>query len=138
MTPDEFTRRVAEAPVGRLATVDAAHRPHVVPCCFALEGDLAYSAVDEKPKRTKRLARLEHIRVNPAVSLVVDHYEDDWSCLWWVRLDGRARLVEAGPEWERAISLLQAKYPQYQAQPPTGTVIAIEVVGWASWSAAGG
>lgn len=138
MIPDEFARRVAEAPIARLATVDAAHRPHVVPCCFALEGDVAYSAVDEKPKRTKRLARLEHIRANPAVSLVVDHYEGDWSRLWWVRLDGRARLVEAGPEWERAISLLQAKYPQYRARPPTGTVIAVEVERRTAWSAAGG
>ena len=133
---DDLLQQAAAAPVGRLATVDATGRPHAVPCCFAVEGDVVYSAVDEKPKRTKRLRRLENIRANPAVCLVVDHYEDDWSALWWVRLEGQARLVEGGPEWERAVSLLVAKYPQYQAAPPTGTVIAVEIERRLAWSPA--
>jgi PPOX class probable F420-dependent enzyme len=134
VTEEEARERVAAAPVARLATVDAAGRPRVQPCCFALVGDVVYSAVDAKPKRSMRLARLDDIAVNPAVALVVDHYEDDWSKLWWVRLSGRARLVEGGPEWERAVAQLVAKYPQYRANPPTGTVIAVAVERWASWS----
>lgn len=134
MTEEEARERVAGAPVARLATVDAAGRPRVQPCCFALSGEVVYSAVDAKPKRSMRLARLDDIAANPAVALVVDNYDDDWSKLWWVRLSGRARLVEGGPEWERAIGLLVQKYSQYQERPPTGTVIAVEVERWASWS----
>ena len=134
MTEEEARERVASAPVARLATVDAAGRPRVQPCCFALDGDVVYSAVDAKPKRSTRLARLDDIAANPAVALVVDHYEDDWSKLWWVRLSGLARLLDEGPERERAVSLLVQKYPQYQESPPTGTVIAVEVERWASWS----
>ena len=135
MLDAELRRRVETAPVARLATVDAAGRPRVVPCCFALDGDVAYSAVDHKPKRTSRLARLSDIEANPAVSLVVDHYEDDWSALWWVRLDGRARVVEDGPEWERGVALLVAKYLQYRERPPAGPVIAITVERVRAWSA---
>jgi PPOX class probable F420-dependent enzyme len=134
VTEDDARRRVAAAQVARLATVDSAGRPRVQPCCFALDGDVVYSAVDAKPKSTMRLARLDDIAGNPAVALVVDHYEEDWSKLWWVRLSGRARLVEDGPEWERAVALLVQKYSQYQERPPTGTVIAVAVERWASWS----
>jgi PPOX class probable F420-dependent enzyme, Rv0121 family len=130
----ELRRRAEAAPVARLGTVDAEGRPRVVPCCFALDGDLVYSAVDHKPKRTSRLARLDDIRAHPAVCLVVDHYEDDWSQLWWVRLDGSARVVEEGPEWERGLDLLVAKYPQYRERRPTGPVIVIAVERRHAWS----
>ena len=139
----EFTARVAAWPVARLATVGPEGRPHLVPCCFALvlgdtpgpgDGDVVYSAVDSKPKRSERLQRLEHVRANPAVCLLVDHYDDDWSALWWVRLDGRGRLVEAGPERSRALELLCAKYAQYRRNPPGGAVLAIDITGWRSWS----
>lgn len=135
MREEELRRRVEAAPVARLATVDAGGRPRVVPCCFALDGDLAYSAVDHKPKRTSRLMRLDNIRAHPSVCLVVDHYEDDWSALWWVRLDGSARVVEDGPEWQRGVDLLVAKYAQYREHPPTGPVIVIAVEHRRSWSA---
>jgi PPOX class probable F420-dependent enzyme len=121
--------------VARLATVDAEGRPHLVPCCFALEGDVAYSVVDHKPKRSTALRRLDNIRANPSVCLLVDHYEDDWSALWWVRLDGRARVVTEGPEHEQAIALLCAKYPEYRATPPSGTVVAIDVRSCLTWAA---
>lgn len=134
MLDPELRRRAEAAPVARLATVDAGGRPRVVPCCFALDGDFAYSAVDHKPKRSSRLARLDDIRAHPAVSLVVDHYEDDWSELWWVRLDGAARVVEEGPDWERGIDLLVAKYPQYRERRPTGPVIVIAVERRRAWS----
>jgi PPOX class probable F420-dependent enzyme len=133
---DEELSRLAEAaPIARLATVDPAGNPRVVPCCFALDGDVVYSAVDHKPKRTSRLARLDDIRGHPAVSLVVDHYEDDWSQLWWVRLDGSARVVDDGPVWQRGVDLLVAKYRQYQERAPTGPVIVIAVERRRSWSA---
>jgi len=123
--------------VARLATVDADCRPHLVPCCFRLDGDVAYSVVDHKPKRSTALRRLENIRAHPAVCLLVDHYEDDWSTLWWVRFDGLARVVTEGPEHERAIALLIAKYPQYRAARPSGAVVAIDITAARSWAASG-
>ena len=125
------------AVVARLATVDGDGQPHLVPCCFAVDGDVAYSVVDHKPKRSRALRRLDNIRANPAVSLLVDHYVDDWSHLWWVRFDGGARLVVDGPEHASAIALLCTKYEQYRATPPSGTVIAIDVTAVHSWAASG-
>ncbi|MGH9023198.1 MAG: TIGR03668 family PPOX class F420-dependent oxidoreductase, partial [Acidimicrobiia bacterium] len=104
MTSEAIRARVAAAPVGRLATTRPDGRVHLVPCCFALSGDLAYSAVDRKPKRSPRLERLSNIGANPSVTLLVDHYEEDWSRLWWVVLEGRARVIEAGPESDSALS----------------------------------
>jgi PPOX class probable F420-dependent enzyme len=127
---------VTEARVARLATTEADGPPHLVPCCFALEGDVLYSAVDEKPKRSRRLKRLENIRRHRGVTVLVDHYEEDWSRLWWVRLRGEARVVEDGMEREHALSLLEAKYDQYRAEPPTGPVIVVEVREWRGWAAA--
>jgi len=121
--------------VGRLATVGADGRPHVVPICFALEGNTLYTAVDEKPKRTRRLRRLRDVEANPNVTVLVDHYEEDWSHLWWAQLRGRARIVESGPERERALALLAGKYEQYRAQPPQGPVIAVEIEERVEWAA---
>lgn len=125
--------RVAAARVARLATVGSDGRPHLVPICFALEGDTLYSAVDEKPKRSRGLKRLENIRAHAQVSVLVDHYEEDWTRLWWVRLDGAAGVVEEGPERERGLELLRAKYEQYRAEPPTGAVIAVRIERWRGW-----
>ena len=129
-------RRVARAAVGRLATIDERGRPHLVPFCFALEGDVLYSAVDEKPKRTQRLKRLENIQLHPEVAVLVDHYEEDWSRLWWVRLRGTAHVIEDGPKRERALALLAEKYAQYRSEPPRGAVIVVSVEEWRGWSAA--
>ena len=131
---DAFHRRAAAWPVARLATVGGDGAPHLVPCCFVLDGNVAYSVVDHKPKRSAALRRLDNIRANPSVCLLVDHYEDDWSRLWWVRFDGRARLLDSGPEHTSALALLRAKYEQYRATPPSGTVIAIDVTGVRSWA----
>lgn len=136
MPTDEARRRFAAAAVARLATVDAAGRPHLVPITFALEEDTLYSAVDAKPKSTNRLKRLANIAANPAVTLLVDYYEDDWTALWWVRADGRARVERTGPAAERAREVLAGKYRQYQATPPTGPVIVVTVTHWRAWSAA--
>jgi PPOX class probable F420-dependent enzyme len=117
-------------PVARLATVGRDGRPHVVPICFVVEGDTLYTAVDEKPKRTRRLRRLENIEANPRVEVLIDHYEDDWSRLWWVRLRGTARIVDD----PRALELLAAKYPQYRERPPAGPVIAVAIEERVEWT----
>ena len=127
--------RVATARVGRLATTDPQGRLHLVPFCFALDGDTLYSAVDEKPKRTMRLRRLANIRARPSVAVLVDHYEDDWSRLWWVRLRGKARVIESGAEREHALALLAEKYAQYRTDEPAGAVIAVRIEEWYGWAA---
>ncbi len=125
--------RVAAARVGRLATVTPEGRPHLVPCCFALDGDRICTPVDAKPKSTLALRRLDNLRANPAVSLLVDHYEDDWSRLWWVRVDGRGRVVEGGPERDAVLDILAAKYPQYRETRPPGPVIVLDDLVWRAW-----
>lgn len=120
--------------VGRLATVTADGEPHVVPCCFVLDGERLYSAVDGKPKSTMALKRLDNIRARPRASLVVDHYADDWSELWWVRVDGTAVVVESEDERRSALQALAAKYRQYRSDPPTGSVMRIDVTRWTSWA----
>ncbi len=125
--------RVTAARVGRLATVTPAGEPHVVPCCFVLDGDTILSAVDAKPKSTLALRRLDNLRARPRAALLVDHYDDDWSTLWWVRADGDGRVIDAGAERERALDLLAAKYPQYRTRRPPGPVVAVVVTRWRAW-----
>lgn len=129
-------RRIGGARVGRLATTGPGGQPHVVPVCFALDGDAIYFAVDAKPKQSTDLKRLRNIAANPAVSLLVDHYEDDWTKLWWVRVDGHARAVTEGAESERAIELLAGRYEQYKRSRPAGPVVAIAIDRWSGWSGA--
>jgi PPOX class probable F420-dependent enzyme len=111
-----------------------------VPVTFAvIEPDTVVTAVDDKPKRTRRLARLENVARDDRVTLLVDHYDDaDWSALWWVRLRGRARIVPGGPIFERAVKALVAKYPQYAKRDPKGPVISIDVADWRGWTASAG
>jgi PPOX class probable F420-dependent enzyme len=139
MTGDEARERFAAARVARLATADAAGRPHLVPIVFAVVGQTVVSAVDAKPKRSTALRRLANIAANPRVAVLVDHYEDDWTALWWVRADGAARLLRAEePEGRTALDALTGRYPQYREQPPPGPVIAIDVDHWSYWSASAG
>ena len=127
-------RHLEEARIARLATADAAGRPHVVPISFAVDGDTLYFAVDAKPKRTRDLKRLRNISANPAVAVLVDHYEDDWSRLWWVRVDGTARVLDDGAEADHAVDLLVSRYPQYQRARPQGPVVAISIDRITGWS----
>ena len=137
MSPEEARARFAAARVARLATADAAGRPHLVPIAFAVVGDTIYSAVDAKPKRTRALRRLANVRANPAVSLLVDHWdEEDWSRLWWVRADGRGRvLAPEDPDARRAVELLAERYPRQRAE---GEVLAVAVERWSGWAASAG
>ena len=134
--PAWATEFLAVARVGRLATVDANGRPLVVPVCYALDGDRIYSAVDAKPKRTRELRRLRNIAENPLISLVVDEYDEDWTRLRYVIVEGTADVLTGGDEFSRAIDRLVAKYPQYRALTlprDSGAVIRIvpdRVVSW--------
>jgi PPOX class probable F420-dependent enzyme len=138
MNSAEARARFAAAPVAHLASADASGRPHAVPITFALVGETIYSAVDAKPKRTRALRRLANVAANPAVAVLVDHYERDWERLWWVRADGRGRTLGAGTgEARDALAALAARYERYRPTLPEGPVLAIDVERWVSWSAAG-
>ncbi|GAA3680524.1 TIGR03668 family PPOX class F420-dependent oxidoreductase [Nonomuraea antimicrobica] len=127
--------RFGAQPVARMARLAADGTPRLVPITFALDGDRVVTAVDHKPKTTTDLGRLRDLRRDPAVSLLADHYEDDWARLWWVRADGLASVVTAGPGREAALDLLTAKYAQYRERRPQGPVIVVEVTRWSAWSA---
>jgi PPOX class probable F420-dependent enzyme len=139
----EARERFAAARVARLATADAAARPHLVPVVFVVAGDCVYTVVDAKPKRTTALRRLGNVAENPAVALLADHYDDaDWDALWWVRAEGRGRVLDPASDVEaeraeaaRAVDLLRARYPQQRA---VGAVLAVDVERWSGWAAAAG
>ncbi|HEX5944741.1 MAG TPA: TIGR03668 family PPOX class F420-dependent oxidoreductase [Acidimicrobiales bacterium] len=133
MEPAARRDRLAAARVARLATVTPGGRPHLVPCCFALVEETAYSAVDAKPKSTLALRRLANLRANPQASLLVDHYAEEWATLWWIRVDGDGRVVDDGAERTTALAALAAKYEQYRRQPPPGAVIALDITAWRAW-----
>jgi PPOX class probable F420-dependent enzyme len=135
MTPEEARSRFAGERVARLATVGEGGAPHLVPIVFALDGDTVYQAVDHKPKRTTALRRLANAAAEPRVALLADRYDDgDWSRLWWVRAEGRARVLEpADAEARRAVDLLVERYAQYRETRPAGPVVAVDVERWAGW-----
>ncbi len=132
---EEMRSRIDGAMVARLATVGRDGRPHIVPITFALDDDTIYFAVDFKPKTTADLQRLRNIEANPSVSVLVDHYEDDWTKLWWVRVDGGARIVIDGAVFEKGIALLTQRYAPYRSVRPAGPVVAIAVERMTGWSA---
>lgn len=127
-----------EARVARLATADARGRPHVIPICFAVDGETIYTAIDEKPKRAapRRLRRVRNIEANPRIALIVDHYEEDWRRLRFALVTGTARIIDGGPGHARAIALLREKYPQYRAMRledrPVVKISPRAVVTWAA------
>jgi PPOX class probable F420-dependent enzyme len=133
--PEEVAReRLASVPVVRLATADETGRPHIVVVTFAVDGDRVYTAVDAKPKSTRDLKRLRNVRVNPRVAVLADHYEDDWTRLWWVRADATAVVVADPAGLAGPVGLLRARYPQYRDDPPAGPVIAMTVDRWTGWA----
>lgn len=151
----------AGARVARLATVAEDGQPHLVPVTFAVldarlgsgdqhpegrpaeradgepngrSGDRVAIAIDRKPKRTTDLKRLRNIRANPRASVLADHYEDDWTRLWWVRGDGHARVVTDDSSRTAPIRALASKYPQYRRDVPDGPVILIDIERWTGWA----
>ena len=136
MLKDEERRFLEAQRVARLATADAAGRPHAVPVCFALAGATAYIAIDGKPKRgpAAKLKRLRNIAENPAVALIADHYDEDWSALGWVMLRGSAEILTGGAERGEAQQLVKARYSQLAAMDLDGLpVIAIRIERVTSW-----
>ena len=125
--------RFAGARVARLATVSAAGAPHLVPVTFAVLDERIVFVVDDKPKSTTRLRRLDNIAARPSVCLLVDVYDDDWTRLWWVRADGIATILATDAE---AVDALAARYPAYVQRRPRGPVVSIAVTAWTGWAAA--
>ena len=134
VSQDMFLR---SARSGHLATSDNKGRPHVIPFCYVFDGESIYSVLDGKPKTSplRQLRRVRNILENPHVSVVIDHYEEDWSRLHFVLISGEARLLETGDEWLSAIVLLRDKYPQYQHMDlDESPVIKINPITYFPWS----
>jgi len=134
MDVEEMRGRLASARIGRLATAGPGGLPHLVPFCFAFSADRIVSVVDGKPKRTTELRRLANIRADPRVEVLVDHYEEDWSRIWWIRVKGTAEVLEPGGQREAAIDRLVEKYEQYRSERPRGAVLSILPERWVAWS----
>jgi PPOX class probable F420-dependent enzyme len=130
----ELRRRFASGPVARLSTVRPDGRPHVVPIVFALVGDTVFSAVDAKPKRSTDLQRLVNVRSEPRCALLVDHYDDDWRQLWWVRADGHGEVVDVPPAGHPGIEALVQRFSQYRDEPPSGPLLVVTVQRWTGWA----
>jgi PPOX class probable F420-dependent enzyme len=130
----ELRRRFASSPVARLSTVRPDGGPHVVPVVFALVDDTVFSAVDAKPKRSRDLQRLANVRTDPRCALLVDHYDDDWRRLWWVRADGVAEVVVGPPAEHPGIQALVQRFPEYRDQPPSGPLLVVTVQRWTGWA----
>jgi len=135
MLTDQQRAFLAAQRVARLASVDAAVRPHVVPICYALIGDKVYFTIDEKPKKKPaRLKRLANLRANPVAAVVADRYDEDWGRLGWVMVQGAAEIIESGPEHDAAQAALRARYPQLAAMQIEGLpVVAVRIDHVASW-----
>ncbi|HEX5695329.1 MAG TPA: TIGR03668 family PPOX class F420-dependent oxidoreductase [Acidimicrobiia bacterium] len=123
----EALDRLSSARVARLATITPDGRPHLVAITFAVLGDAVVHMIDDKPKTTPRLQRLVNVEATPRASLLVDSYDEDWSKLWWVRVDGEVSIARSGALWESARSSLGEKYPQYRSSPPGGPAIFLAI-----------
>src|SRR3954454_4922226 len=135
MADNDAVAMFAESPVAMLATVGSDGAPHVVPVVFAVHNDVVYTAVDAKRKTTQRLRRLANIEGNPKVCMFVEHYEDDWTQLWWVRADGVAAIQHSCEAMAVGYSMLRKKYVQYQRIALDGPVVTVDVQRWSSWHA---
>jgi PPOX class probable F420-dependent enzyme len=142
MLSDDERRFVDQRRVAHLATADGRAVPHVVPVCFVVSGHTLYITIDEKPKRqpASALKRLRNIGENPAVAVVVDRYDEDWTLLGWVMLHGHAEILSEGAEHDTAQALLRSRYPQLEAmrieQQPVIAVRMDRTTSWGNLSAA--
>jgi len=140
MLSEQEGRFLAHSRVAHLATADASAVPHVVPhvvpVCFAVHESTLYITIDDKPKRVAgpALKRVRNILANPAVAVVVDRYDEDWTRLGWVMLHGRAEILTRGAEHDDAQALLRTRYPQLAAmQLAPHPVIAVRIARVTSW-----
>ena len=133
--PAEARRLFSDARVAVLSTVDLSGGPHLVPVTFVVDGASVWTAVDEKPKHATQLRRHANIRADPRVSLLAQHWDEDWTGLWWVRADGTATLSDTRATVERIAGLLRRKYVQYDQVGVTGPVIEVAVHRWRGWTA---
>jgi PPOX class probable F420-dependent enzyme len=134
MHADEMRRRATSTRVCRVGTLDERGRVHLVPIVFVIEGDTLYSSTDAGPRPVKRLRNLER---DPHATAVFDAYDEDWSTVWWVRVQGKGRTVTDPLERDHARDLLWSKYPQFTTAPPDegrGPIMALDIEHWAGWA----
>jgi PPOX class probable F420-dependent enzyme len=129
---------VESARTAHLATADQYARPHVVPIVFVWREPVLYTPLDRKPKRDDDwhlLRRVRNIETNGRVAIVVDRYDEDWSRLAWVLLEGVATILEQGEERDAAAQALREKYTQYESTPLDGRpVVRVTVEHTVEWS----
>ena len=125
--------RLRVASHGVLGTVHAERGVDAVPVVFVVDGDRVVLPVDTvKAKRSPILQRLRNLARDGRAVLLVDHYDRDWSQLWWVRVHGLAR--EADPTTNQLAALARA-FPAYAAPGSVTSVIVLEpneITGWAA------
>jgi PPOX class probable F420-dependent enzyme len=135
LDPAEARERFIASRVLRLATVSGEGQPHIVPCTFAVDrAQRIVIGIDSKPKSSANLRRLQNLAADPRVSLLADHYSDDWEQLWWARADGVATIERAGADHTVHWQVLRARYPQYEGQVLDGPVIVVQVTAWSGWA----
>ncbi|HEX5672080.1 MAG TPA: TIGR03668 family PPOX class F420-dependent oxidoreductase [Acidimicrobiia bacterium] len=135
MKAAEAYRLIATVPVATLATLRPDGSPHLVPIVFAVFGERIITAIDGKPKQPVTPGRLLNIGADPRVSILVHYYDDDWSRLWWVRIDGNARVLDEGDEYSQGLTTLRKRYSQYESTPLPGPVIVVDPTAVIGWSA---
>jgi len=143
LSPESIRKRLDVWPVARLATQGLNGSPHQVPIVFVGLGDCLWSPVDGKPKRAGELVRVRNIRAHPTVSLLLDHYDNDWNALWWIRIEARARVLEPSEPrgdaaFQAALAALAEKYPQYEEVPllqDSPTLLVFDTLQIRSWCA---
>lgn len=134
VSPDEARRRFTDARVAMLATADASGVPHLVPVTFVVDGDVIYTAVDGKPEENTQLRRHDNIQAQPRVSMLAQNWTEDWSRLWWVRIDGLAQVTADESLVGHVVDLLRHKYRQYHVIEVGGPIIEVAVHTWRGWA----
>jgi PPOX class probable F420-dependent enzyme len=134
LSAEQARARFADSPVAVLGTVDATGAAHLVPVTYVVSGDLVFIAIDDKPKRDQDLKRLRNIAAEPRVSLLAQHYQEDWSGLWWARADGTARVIDPADMPFAVLGGLMGRYAWYRTHQPNGPVIEVTVQKWSGWA----
>ena len=119
---------------GVLATRHATRGVDAVPVVFVIDADhrIVIPIDTVKAKSTTRLQRLVNIATDARVMVLAEHYEDDWTQLWWVRARGRAGEAElTDARWE----LLAGKYGGYVEASSIVSTIVVDVEEVSGWKA---